>query len=150
MFHLSGASWDLVEGKYEALYRITKSISKDGLCWTSAGWTMDKVFWADECQTSPNMIRVANRRFMTFSYRSQSGFRNNLDRNYKTAAAEEVSPGIWKLVQQRIDVINEQSVRFDVAYLNTFEYSGNFYGLYNYSMGFGTSGIYIAQLRVSI
>ena len=150
MFHLTGTSWDFVENKYEALYRITRSTSGDGHYWNSSGWNMEKVFWADECQTSPNIFMIGNKRFMTFSYRSQSGFRNNLDRNYKTAVAEEISSENWRVIQSKVGVIDGISQRFDVAYLNTFEHQGCLYGLYNYSAGFGTSGIYIAQIKISI
>lgn len=148
MFHLTGTSWDLVENKYEALYTITRSTSGDGKFWKSSGWFMEKVFWPDECQTSPNIFMIGNKRFMTFSYRSQSGFRSNVDRNYKTAVAEEISSENWRVVQSKVAVIDGTSQRFDVAYLNTFEHQGNLYGLYNYSMGFGTSGIYMARIKI--
>ena len=148
MFHLTGVSWSLIQGKYEACYRITKSYSIDGINWRASKSLMQSVFWEDECQTSPNIIKIGSKRFMTFSYRSQVGFREHLDRNYKSALAEEITPNNWKVVQKKIGVTDASSQRFDIAYLNTFEYEGDFYGLYNYSMGFGTSGIYIAKVEV--
>ena len=148
MFHLTGISWDLIDNNYEACYKITRSHSVDGISWNSAEFSMPNVFWEKECQTSPNIIEISEKRFMTFCYRSQNRFREDVNQNYKTALAAEITPNNWTIIQTSISVVENNSERFDIAYLHTFEYSGNFYGLYNYSMGFGKSGIYLANLEI--
>ncbi len=150
MFHLTGVSWDLIENKLEPRYVIARSISTDGVHWVPSDLSLGSVRWKDECQTSPNIFFMGKERFMTFSYRSQSNFRDELNRNYRTAVAKEVSPNCWVVVQSSIELHHDDSIRDDIAYLHSFKHNGKFFALYNYSSGFGTSGIYLAQMEISI
>lgn len=148
MFHLTGISWDLIDDNLESRYSITKSVSEDGISWSPSNFNLGNVRWDDECQTSPNILSIEGQRFMTFSYRSQTGFRYKLDRNYRTALAQEVKENEWCVIQKNIEVKENNLIRDDIAYLSTFVYQENLFALYNYSAGFGTSGIYHAKVNI--
>jgi hypothetical protein len=150
MFHLNGIAWNMIENTLESRYMITKSISHDGISWQPTDFMLEKVCWDDECQTSPNFFKIDGQRFMTFSYRSQTSFREQLDRNYRTALVQETSEDSWDLIQENIGVTENGSTRYDIAYLSTFEYEAQLFALYNYSAGFGKSGIYLAKVQVTI
>jgi len=150
MFHLSGTSWHLIDNRLESRYSIVKSISQDGIRWDRSSLELGRVRWSDECQTSPNFFMFEGSRFMTFSYRSQIGFRKQLDRNYKTALVQEVDDCNWSIIQRTVEVREKNNIRDDIAYLSTFMYEDRMFALYNYSAGFGTSGIYISTVQLTL
>jgi hypothetical protein len=63
---------------------------------------------------------------------------------------QETSEDSWDLIQENIGVTENGSTRYDIAYLSTFEYEAQLFALYNYSAGFGKSGIYLAKVQVTI
>jgi hypothetical protein len=150
MFHLSGTSWNIINNRLESKYSIVKSISQDGVSWNKSSLELGRVRWNDECQTSPNIFMFEGSRFMTFSYRSQIGFREQVDRNYKTALAQEIDDCTWSIIQSTVEVKEKNEVRDDVAYLSTFVHEGQMFALYNYSAGFGTSGIYMSTVQFTL
>jgi hypothetical protein len=146
MYHLSGTSWNFIDNNWESRYLLSKSVSLDGVNWNKSEFHLNQVRWDDECQTSPNFFTMHGERYLSFSYRSQSGFRKDLERNYKTAIASQKSQDTWSVIQSELSISGTDVSRSDIAYMTTFNYHGELYALFNFSEGFGTSGIYIGEL----
>jgi hypothetical protein len=147
MYYLSSEGWVSENGRVESLYLVRKATSIDGLNWKTTSHSVVEKTYDLECQTSPSVFVINGHRFMFYSYRHATEFRNNPSKNYRTGLAREKLDGVWEK-SGPVEFLHKGEIRFDIAYANVFEYSGSSYVLYNLSEGFGTSGIFLGKIGI--
>lgn len=132
LFYVAGLKWAVHEGRAESIYRIRMAQRGQGSEWIrDARNIIEVTLDEDECQASPDVIRVSNRYHMFFCYKHGVDFRNP-SRGYRIGYAHSDNLTDWARRDELvgIDVSDEGWDSESIAYPHVFELNGEYYMLY--------------------
>lgn len=109
MFYHTGKQWLKKGEKLESQYVIKHATSKDGITWNRNNKQVLPLSVANECQTSPSVIKIGDKYHMFFCYRQGLDFREDRDKSYRIGYAYSYDLENWTRddSQAGIDVSEE-------------------------------------------
>ncbi|HEX5329502.1 hypothetical protein [Sulfuricurvum sp.] len=150
MWYIYGTDWVKVNESAEAerTYKIGHAVSKDGIFWEKEGRQIIQDKIDNECQALPTVIKIEERFYMFFAYRSTFDFRNNSNNAYRIGYAYSDDLVNWIRDDENvgIDVSSEGWDAEMISYPHVFECDKEIYMLYN-GNHFGKNGFGIAKLE---
>jgi sucrose-6-phosphate hydrolase SacC (GH32 family) len=132
LWYVAGVRWAMQGGRAESIYRIRMARSSDGVNWHRDGRDLlDIRLEEDECQASPDVIRLGGRYHMFYCYKYGVDFRNSA-RGYRIgyAVSDDLEHWIRDDSLAGIDVSPAGWDSESIAYPHVFELDGEVYMLY--------------------
>lgn len=133
LWYVAGKKWRLANGRYESIFKIKMATSTDGYDWKKENRDLlPSILEEDECQASPDVIKIDNKFHMFFSYKYGSNFRNN-DRGYRIGYASSDDAINWHRDDSKCGIGISPPGHFDdqsIAYPHVFELDGKMYMMY--------------------
>ena len=133
LFYVAGRKWKVVDSRPESIFRIRVATSHDGVRWVREGRDLiEAVLEADECQASPDVVRIGGLYHMFFSYKYGSDFRKAA-RGYRIGYGWSDDLLHWTRDDAAAGIELSASEEWDgdaQAYPHVFELDGGTYLLY--------------------
>jgi hypothetical protein len=139
MWYMSGAGWELEDGKPKHYYRIYDADSVDGLSWQRSGRVVVDFVEGEYAISRPSVIRDADCYRMWFASRGDV---------YRICYAESIDGRAWerKAVQRGAEPSEEGWDSEMICYPHVFDHGDRRYMLYN-GNGYGRTGFGLAVLE---
>lgn len=148
MYYVSCTSWEVLEGKTEPQYTVKRAFSDDGIHWHRENKILLDYDNLGEAFGRPCLMNLSvAEKFLFFSYRKLSGYRNVVGNAYQTAYAQwDDKLKIWQKKYEDTLPLGQQG-EWDAqmaCYGHLFKHQGIYWMLYN-GNDFGKSGFGYAQ-----
>ena len=148
MYYVSCTSWEVLEGKTEPQYTVKRAFSDDGIHWHRENKILLDYDNLGEAFGRPCLMNLSvAEKFLFFSYRKLSGYRNVVGNAYQTAYAQwDDRLKIWQKKYEDTLPLGQQG-EWDAqmaCYGHLFKHQGIYWMLYN-GNDFGKSGFGYAQ-----
>lgn len=148
MYYVSCTSWKVLEGKTEPQYTVKRAFSDDGIHWHRENKILLEYDSLGEAFGRPCLMNLsAAEKFLFFSYRKLSGYRNVVGNAYQTAYAQwDDKLKIWQKKYEDTLPLGQQGEWDEqmACYGHLFKHQGIYWMLYN-GNDFGKSGFGYAQ-----
>ena len=149
MFYHTGLCWLKGEDKLESRYVIKHATSTDGINWNRNSTPIIPTRVANECQTTPALLRLGGKYHVFFCYREGLDFRENRDKSYRIGYAWSDDLVTWHRddSQAGIDVSEQGWDSQMLEYPHITEINGKFVMFYC-GNHFGEGGFGYAELEI--
>ena len=148
MYYVSCTSWEVLEGKTEPQYTVKRAFSDDGIHWHRENKILLDYDNLGEAFGRPCLMNLSvAEKFLFFSYRKLSGYRNVVGNAYQTAYAQwDDKLKIWQKKYEDTLPLGQQGEWDEqmACYGHLFKHEGIYWMLYN-GNDFGKSGFGYAQ-----
>ncbi len=141
IWYASFVKWEMINGDPEPFYRIAYAESKDGTHWTTDGTVCIDLENNEGGIVRPSVQKIADKYFMWYSVRKNTGYREKISASYRIGFAESFDGITWKRKDDEFNLGVSQT-GWDsemMAYPYVFRYNSQLYMFY-VGNGFGKSG----------